>query len=208
MAKKLTAAQWAALGESSKSKSKSGKIGVKGWLVISAAGFVGASAIGQSGKEPAASAATATGSYGSTPSCYRQQWSTDVLNGIGAQVKADTQEIMVAWSMIEAGHFGNAAKNNPLNTNRPTKDSYVAIGLDSIRAYKSPEAGVEATVESLKLPAFAPIVKKFKQGNDPQGTIAAIKNAPWAMSHYQGISWGVWRERARQELAAPCGSAS
>jgi hypothetical protein len=143
--------------------------------------------------------------YNGSQSCYLQQWSTDVLKGIGAPVQADTQEVMVAWADIEAGHFGNAAKHNPLNTNRPTKNSFVAIGLDSIRGYNTPEAGVEATVQSLKLPAFAKIVAGFRRGNDPQGTVTAIKAAPWAMSHYKGVSWTTWRAKARQQLAEQCG---
>lgn len=143
-------------------------------------------------------------SFNGGASCYRQAWSTSVLVKLNVPATPANREALIAWSKAEGGHFKNKAAHNLLNTNRPMKGSWKAIGLDSIQGYPTPEAGVEATVASINLPNFAGIRTALKRGSDTQGVINAAAAAPWAMSHYKGYGWSALRSQARTDLAVSC----
>ena len=97
---------------------------------------------------------------------------TKVLYGIGAPATPWTLEFMEKWSASE----GTLASFNPLATERPVAGA-TKFNPQGVRNYISEEQGVSATVATLKLSYYKPIVKALREQK--------VSNLPGILSAYQ-----------------------
>lgn len=79
---------------------------------------------------------------------------TSILTCIGATSTEENMLFMYAWRQSEKGTY----KNNPFNTKRKYED---AVG-NEVKNYKTPQDGINATCETLKLPRYKCIVDGLK----------------------------------------------
>jgi hypothetical protein len=77
-----------------------------------------------------------------------------ILNCIGAPVTNENMMFMYAWRQSEGGKY----RNNPFNT----KKKYHGATGDGIKHYKTPQDGINATCETLKLKYYTCIVDGLK----------------------------------------------
>lgn len=104
------------------------------------------------------------------------EWASSFLGALGAPGSRNNMIVVVAWEASE----GTQATWNPLAT---TKDWPGATVYNShgVKNYPSKEAGIEATIATLRLPnrGYEPIVERLKAGADPNETAAAIRDSRW-----------------------------
>lgn len=114
-------------------------------------------------------------------STFQTSWAESVLRGLGAPVTPGNVQALVEWQAAEGG-----PTDNPLNT---TLHQPGAQGA-SIKGYGSVQAGVNATVQTLKESAYAPVVNALK-GNAGAGHVgAAVIASPWdGKAHYSGTDY-------------------
>lgn len=104
------------------------------------------------------------------------EWAASFLGALGAPGSRNNMIVVVAWEASE----GTQATWNPLAT---TKDWPGATVYNShgVKNYPSKEAGIEATIGTLRLPnrGYEPIVQRLKAGADPNETAEAIRDSRW-----------------------------
>lgn len=112
---------------------------------------------------------------------FQTSWAESVLKGIGAPVTPGNVEALVQWQAAEGG-----PSDNPLNT---TLGQGGAQG-SAIKGYGSVQAGIDATITTLKSSAYTPVVQALKGNGGPGKIGAAIINSPWDGSvHYSGTDY-------------------
>ena len=102
-------------------------------------------------------------------------WDTAVLKAMGAPVTPTNLRFFGAWQNAEGG----TATNNPFNTTQQWAGAspYNSVG---VRNYPSPQAGIQATVKTLRNGYYDPIVKALMSGSTPVRQLAALVAAsPW-----------------------------
>jgi hypothetical protein len=103
-----------------------------------------------------------------------------VLKGIGAPVNSNTTQALRDWIAAEGG-----SASNPLNT---------TLGQDNaqgsaIKGYGTVQAGINATVSTLRNGLYNSVIAAFKGSNQDQIRQAVI-NSPWSgSSHYAGTDY-------------------
>jgi len=99
---------------------------------------------------------------------------TGILKGVGAPITPANLTALSAWHQAEGGQ----AANNPFNTTQPLQGatSYNSVG---VRNYPTPEAGIQATVQTLTNGRYGNILGALKAGNDPTAVARAIAQSPW-----------------------------
>lgn len=106
------------------------------------------------------------------------QYAAAVLKGIGAPVTPGNIAGFIGWAQAEGGT--NWARNNPLNTTEPQGASSV-FNSAGVRGYPSAQAGVAATVKTLRNGDYGGILQAFRT-NQPKRLAAAIGGSPWGTS--------------------------
>ena len=81
-----------------------------------------------------------------------------VLRGIHAPVTAWNLDWMRTWAASE----GTLADNNPLASERPAPGHDSEFNADGVRNYDTAETGIAATVETMLLGYYAPIVASLR----------------------------------------------
>lgn len=94
----------------------------------------------------------------------------------------ETIDAIRTWMRFEGGHWGNSADYNPLNTTltKPGSKSMNSVG---VKAYKTWDQGLDATVETLtgsksKARGYADIIAAIKKG-DREAILTAVNNSAW-----------------------------
>lgn len=128
------------------------------------------------------SEAGSSGGGGSAPATSQAAtplwFATSILSAMGWPQTQSNINAMVAWEEEEGGNWENPDSYNPLNT---TMDASGAVSTNSqgVKKYTSWGQGIQATVATLKLPAYAGIRSAFASGNASQSLPAALTASPW-----------------------------
>ena len=85
-------------------------------------------------------------------------YTTAVLHGIGAPATAWTLEWMERWAASE----GTLAGYNPLASERPMPGHDSIFNSAGVRNYDSAQTGIDATIATLRLSYYKPIVKALR----------------------------------------------
>lgn len=101
---------------------------------------------------------------------------TQVLQRMGLPISQQNMQFMRAWHAAEGG----TASYNPFNTTMPSPG---ATNYNSVpvRNYASLEAGIQATINTLKNSRYAGIRAALAR-NDPHGAASALGASPWGTS--------------------------
>lgn len=104
-------------------------------------------------------------------------WAVKVLQGLGYQPTTGSVQALVGWQKAEGGHWQNDASFNPLNTtlNEPGSRPINGVG---VKAYRSWDEGIAATVKTLRNGHYGGILHGLKAGN-AGAVAAAIGQSPW-----------------------------
>ncbi len=132
-------------------------------------------------------AAGASGNYtGAMGNKDQQAWAASLLTGLGAPVSESNVKALNAWMRAEGKGFStslNRATYNPLNTTlkRPGAVSFNSVG---VKAYVSPEQGLEATISTLlgnrsEERGYAAIVNALKTDAGTSAVLSAINQSAW-----------------------------
>jgi hypothetical protein len=99
----------------------------------------------------------------------------EVLRGIGAPVTAQNLRVLDAWQRAE----GSTSSWNPFNSTQSSRQAgetnYNSIG---VKNYPSEDAGIKATVATLKNGYYGPMITALKNNNQ-EAFIAAVVASPW-----------------------------
>lgn len=108
-------------------------------------------------------------------------WRVGVLKGLNAPVTTTNLNFLSLWQRFE----GANNYNNPLNTTLNTKNVVGTWNSSGVKQYNSPQAGIDATVQTLKSSYYTGIVSLLRKGNAAPGQLAAaVENSPWDGGHY------------------------
>ncbi|GAB2466389.1 CHAP domain-containing protein [Jatrophihabitans fulvus] len=112
-------------------------------------------------------------------------WAKSLLGHMGYDVNRNSVTALVAWQYAEGGHHANDARFNPLNTTRDSKlngGDYPYVNGHGVCSYPNRDVGLDKTVETLKLPAYADVRKDLERGAPPATTLGAVVASPWGTS--------------------------
>src|SRR5215467_3344251 len=99
-----------------------------------------------------------------------QNWQAQILRGVGAPATPTNFDALAAWQRAEGG----TALNNPFNTTLLTPQATGAINSVGVRNYATPEAGIQATIDTLNNGRYAPIIAALRAGNNAQAVASAV----------------------------------
>ena len=102
------------------------------------------------------------------------QFSTDVLQRIGAPVTTENVKAMSAWIASE----GTRAQFNPLATVRKAAGA-TDFNTTGVKNFVSYEQGVETTVGAITNGLYGNVIAAFRKGDDAYAVADAIANSPW-----------------------------
>jgi hypothetical protein len=113
-------------------------------------------------------------SGGKTPA----SWARDFLRNLGIRATGQDLRAIVGWEKAEGGHWANSARFNPLNTtlNMPGAVSINSVG---VKAYRSWQQGMRATVQTIKNSAYSGIIAALRDGRSAMSVADAIGSSPW-----------------------------
>lgn len=108
----------------------------------------------------------------------QEQWARALLGRLGYKTSKANLTAILAWMRAEGGHWNNSAHYNPLNT---TQGMSGATSMNSVgvKAYKSWEQGLQATVITLRNGFYGRILSQLKTGTSAQGVASAVTSSPW-----------------------------
>lgn len=109
--------------------------------------------------------------------------------GISPQNTGALQKF-VAWENQEGGNWSNSARYNPLNTTLSKPGAGNTGTQGNIKVYTSWQQGVEATVQTLKAPAYRSIVATLGSDASPALFEEAVNASPWG-TQFPGHGNGV-----------------
>jgi hypothetical protein len=114
------------------------------------------------------------------------QFATDVLYRLNAPITDSNIAAMTTWMKFEGGGGGkstglgiNSAMYNPLNTTLRTSGSTGSMNSVGVQKYASYDAGLSATVQTLKLGHYTSILAALKQGTSTSDVLSAVNASPW-----------------------------
>jgi hypothetical protein len=114
------------------------------------------------------------------------QFATDLLYRINAPITDSNIAAMTTWMKFEGGGGGkstglgiNSAMYNPLNTTLRTSGSTGSMNSVGVQKYASYDAGLSATVQTLKLGHYTSILAALKQGTSTSDVLSAVNASPW-----------------------------
>lgn len=102
-------------------------------------------------------------------------WRQDILGGIKAPVTPANLRFLDAWQRAEGGTYAN----NPFNTTLRTPAQVGPPNSAGVRGYASPQAGVQATVNTLLSGRYGNIVGALRQGTNAKAAADALAASPW-----------------------------
>lgn len=102
-------------------------------------------------------------------------WQAQVLTGVGAPVTPANLLFVNDWAKAEGG----GATNNPFNTTEPGFNSTGKYNSVGVQNYGDPQAGINATVATLKNGHYGNILNALHQGTDAKASAAALAASPW-----------------------------
>jgi hypothetical protein len=108
----------------------------------------------------------------------REQFAAKVLQAFQIPLTRTSIGKFVEWEKAEGGHWNNTARYNPLNTTLALPGAGNTGTQGNIKVYKSWQQGIEATVNTLKAPAYAGILANLKSGTVSDFKIA-VNTSPW-----------------------------
>lgn len=117
------------------------------------------------------------GTISPVPTYTPESFAHAVLSGLGLKSGPAQVNLFVAWEKAEGGHWKNSAKYNPLNTSMVVKGSK-PINSHNVQAYQSWTDGTRATIDTLKLPAYANI-RTALDAADKDAFVNAVTASPW-----------------------------
>lgn len=128
------------------------------------------------GGSSATTKATAPGDPKSEP--QRVKFANDLLTRMGFPRSAENIRAISAWVRAE----GTKAQFNPLATTRRAPDTtdFNSVG---VKNYPSYEAGLDATVATLRNGRYANILAALAQGTDAMAVGRAVEQSPWGTGH-------------------------
>lgn len=99
-----------------------------------------------------------------------------ILRAIGAPVTGNTLALIYAWRQTEGGK----ATYNPFNTTwkKPGSTLY-GKNTAGVQNYLTPQDGVDATVQTLTMARYAPIVALLQADTPPREVAAKILASSW-----------------------------
>src|ERR1035437_4218913 len=111
-----------------------------------------------------------------------QSFAQALLTKLGYPItKLNVADIM-SWENAEGGHWNNSAHFNPLNTTQSMPDSS-SMNSVGVKAYKSWDDGIAATVKTLKNGYYATILEDLKAGGN-QNFGETVASTPWGTGHF------------------------
>jgi hypothetical protein len=102
----------------------------------------------------------------------------DVLKQLGISPTLASTAKLVAWFDQEGGNWNNSARYNPLNTTLSMPGAGNTGSQGNIKVYTSWTQGIEATVKTLKAPAYKSILSTLASGSGAAFE-AAVNASPW-----------------------------
>jgi hypothetical protein len=118
----------------------------------------------------------------------QQGWANQFLSKLGVPVTASNLQAVTTWMAWEGGHWKNSAHNNPLNTTLKTSQSTGSMNSVGVQRYASWDAGLDATLQTIRNGRYGNILAALQAGNDPQAVIQAINASPWGTNIKGGKS--------------------
>lgn len=136
----------------------------------------------------------------------RKSWAKIFLSRIGAPLSSSNIAALTTWMAAEGTGWSTSLRRrtyNPLNTTlkRPGAVSFNSVG---VKAYVSPEQGVEATIATLtggsaKKRGYTAILDAFRKNASPKVILNAIDNSAWRTGrvnqggyHFPKYKAGAW----------------
>lgn len=109
-------------------------------------------------------------------------WQQQLLTAIKAPNTPQNLTALNAWQRAEGG----SALNNPFNTTLQAGATPTPYNSAGVRNYASPQAGINATIQTLTAPQYAsgyqPIISALRAGNNAQAVASAVGASPWGTS--------------------------
>ncbi|AEJ41358.1 hypothetical protein TPY_3206 [Sulfobacillus acidophilus TPY] len=110
-------------------------------------------------------------------------WARNILDALGAPPTPANMTIMAGWIVGEHGWNWDGTGNNPMNTtwNMQAPGEH-SINSVHVQAYPTAQVGLQATLNTLQQPEYAPLVQALQAG-DP--------NAFWSSDGEKALAtWG------------------
>src|SRR5262245_48522793 len=112
-----------------------------------------------------------------------QNWQAQILQapGINAPLTRQNFDALNAWQRAEGG----TALNNPVNTtlSTPGATSYNNLGGGTgVQNYQTPQAGIQATINTLTNGNYGGVLSALRAGNNAQAVASAVGASPWGTS--------------------------
>lgn len=108
-----------------------------------------------------------------------------LLQGLGAPLTKANVDAVVQWENREGGNWSNTAAYNPLNTERDMPGSSSMGGGSAVQAYTSWSQGLQATIATLRQPAYTDIVTQLQTGKGLPGSYQGL--ATWSNNGYSSL---------------------
>jgi hypothetical protein len=102
------------------------------------------------------------------------EWAKAILTGLGYEDQPNSEIALVCWMVKEGGTSGGSS--NPLNTKQPGKGKQLANG---VWAYDDNNAGLDATVKTLKNGYYNAIIAALKANRDYVTTCRYVDSSVW-----------------------------
>lgn len=102
-------------------------------------------------------------------------WQDAILGGLGAPASPQNLAFLNAWARAEGG----VATNNPFNTTLSTPQATGSINSVGVRNYATPQAGIQATIDTLKNGNYGGILAALQKGTSAMDAAQAVANSPW-----------------------------
>lgn len=93
------------------------------------------------------------------------EWDEALLVALGVPVTKQNRRFLRGWQRWEGGHTNNDAKFNWLNTTKKTPGAVASINSVGVKAYRSFDDGIAATVETLRNGRYQDILDALGSGN-------------------------------------------
>lgn len=105
-------------------------------------------------------------------------WRQKILGGVQAPVTPANLKFLDLWARAEGG----TAANNPFNTTQSSRGATPYNTLDSgghVWNYVSPQAGLQATIQTLNNGRYGNIISALQQGSSAKSSADALAASPW-----------------------------
>jgi murein DD-endopeptidase MepM/ murein hydrolase activator NlpD len=109
----------------------------------------------------------------------KRQWATDFLSKLGKPTTEANINAVTTWMAWEGGHWKNSAHYNPLNTTLETRNATGSMNPVGVQRYASWEAGLDATLQTIRNGRYENILAALQAGNNPQAVFQAVNASPW-----------------------------